>query len=223
MEQPSPRTVVSSGFQRLVIISPLTEAASALYRLLQRRYPAGSTLLCADYDTRLRLEAEELVLLDSQGFDAAQLMLRLNRLQLDAPDCSVALFAFPVDYPLLDFLRFALVKGIYMAGVSEAKLLEGLDAMASGRVWFPRRAMDALAALRNPLPVTSAAAEQLTRREEQVLLLMAQGLRSPEIAEQLHLSPHTIKTHKNNLYRKLKVNSAEAAVLWLLGLNRGVV
>jgi DNA-binding NarL/FixJ family response regulator len=51
----------------------------------------------------------------------------------------------------------------------------------------------------------------LTEREREVLDLIAGGSTNREIAEQLFLSPHTVKEHTSSLYRKLSVrNRAEA-------------
>jgi DNA-binding NarL/FixJ family response regulator len=51
----------------------------------------------------------------------------------------------------------------------------------------------------------------LTEREREVLGLIAAGSTNREIAEQLYLSPHTVKEHTSALYRKLEArNRAEA-------------
>ena len=51
----------------------------------------------------------------------------------------------------------------------------------------------------------------LSSREREVLTLIARGATNKEIAEDLYLSPHTVKDHTSSLYRKLKVrNRAEA-------------
>lgn len=49
----------------------------------------------------------------------------------------------------------------------------------------------------------------LTRREEKVLLLLIQGKSPADVAEQLVVSPNTVKTHIRNLYRKLGINRRE--------------
>ena len=54
---------------------------------------------------------------------------------------------------------------------------------------------------------------ELTKRERQVLRLMAEGRRNPEIAAELFLSPFTVKTHVNHIFTKLGVRSRVAAVL----------
>jgi two-component system response regulator DesR len=53
----------------------------------------------------------------------------------------------------------------------------------------------------------------LSQREREVLELVATGATNREIAEQLHLSPHTVKEHTSALYRKLQARNRADAVL----------
>jgi DNA-binding NarL/FixJ family response regulator len=48
----------------------------------------------------------------------------------------------------------------------------------------------------------------LTSREEEIILLISEGLRHKEIAERLFLSHATVKKHIYNLYQKLGVQSS---------------
>jgi two-component system response regulator DesR len=52
----------------------------------------------------------------------------------------------------------------------------------------------------------------LSERERTVLELMGSGATNPEIAEQLHLSKHTVKEHTSAVYRKLGVRNRTEAV-----------
>jgi two-component system response regulator DesR len=52
----------------------------------------------------------------------------------------------------------------------------------------------------------------LSERERSVLELMASGSTNPEIAAELHLSPHTVKEHTSSVYRKLGVRNRTEAV-----------
>ena len=53
---------------------------------------------------------------------------------------------------------------------------------------------------------------QLSKRELETLILMAQGLSRKEIAGELGVSISTVVTHINRIYRKLKVPNAPAAI-----------
>ena len=53
----------------------------------------------------------------------------------------------------------------------------------------------------------------LTRRERDVLRLLAAGCTYCGIAAHLGISPHTVVTHIKNAYRKLDVHNAASAVM----------
>jgi DNA-binding CsgD family transcriptional regulator len=52
----------------------------------------------------------------------------------------------------------------------------------------------------------------LTRREHQVVLLVAEGLTNAEIARTLWISPGTVRRHLENVFAKLGVHTRTAAV-----------
>jgi ATP/maltotriose-dependent transcriptional regulator MalT len=61
--------------------------------------------------------------------------------------------------------------------------------------------------------VDEALATVLTYREIEVLLLVEQRLSNQQIAQKLYLSPHTVKKHTVNIYRKLDVKNRREAVV----------
>ncbi len=56
--------------------------------------------------------------------------------------------------------------------------------------------------------------EALTRKEMAVLRALALGLSNDHIADQLSVSPHTVKTHLYNAYRKIGCTNRVAAAMW---------
>ena len=52
-------------------------------------------------------------------------------------------------------------------------------------------------------PSGQAPGSMLTKRETELLPLLAEGLSDKEIAAKLHISPETVKTHLQHIYRKL--------------------
>ena len=64
-----------------------------------------------------------------------------------------------------------------------------------------------------PLPTYPAG---LTEREVEVLRLVAGGLTTPQIAEQLMVSFHTANAHVRSIYNKLDVTSRSAATRYAI-------
>jgi two-component system, NarL family, nitrate/nitrite response regulator NarL len=61
----------------------------------------------------------------------------------------------------------------------------------------------------------------LTAREQEILELTAHGHSAPEMGQRLYLSPGTVKTHLQHVYRKLEVSDRAAAVAE--GMRRGLI
>ncbi|MCL4858080.1 MAG: tetratricopeptide repeat protein [Caldilineaceae bacterium] len=84
-----------------------------------------------------------------------------------------------------------------------------LDALVSAVVAelaIPRTAED------DPMPAEAAPRPQLSERELEVLALVAEGYKNPEIADMLFVTLSTVKAHCNNIYSKLGVANRVQAV-----------
>lgn len=71
--------------------------------------------------------------------------------------------------------------------------------------------------LRHKLPTSGE--DPLTPRESEILALVADGQAKKEIADQLGISTHTVVAHVTNIYEKLSVKNAPAAVAKAFGLG----
>jgi DNA-binding NarL/FixJ family response regulator len=88
-----------------------------------------------------------------------------------------------------------------------------LDTLNGGAAMTPSIAMKALKLLRNPLDFNIKQEDlKLTDREVQVLEQLSKGLSYNAIAENLILSPGTIRKHIENIYKKLQVHNKLEAV-----------
>ena len=65
-----------------------------------------------------------------------------------------------------------------------------------------------------PRATTRAHPTRLTLKEQEVLGLVAEGLRNQDIAERLFLSPKTVAVHLTSIYRKLGVLGRGEAAAW---------
>jgi len=84
---------------------------------------------------------------------------------------------------------------------------------------FQQRTAGEDSALALPRDVIQVGLNTLSKREQQILQLLAQRLTNKEIAERLHLSPVTVKRHAANIYEKLGVHSRRQAVAKAEGLG----
>lgn len=78
-----------------------------------------------------------------------------------------------------------------------------------------------LSRARHPrLPVAPPPEEHtLTARERQILLLVALGLTTSQIAGELAVSPHTVRNHLKNVYAKCGIHNRTQAVLHALRIG----
>jgi two-component system nitrate/nitrite response regulator NarL len=99
------------------------------------------------------------------------------------------------------------------------RICDALLAVARGEVVLPEEVQTGLAAaIRSH---AQPGRPTLSPREQEVLVLIAQGLSAPAIAERLHVSPATVKTHLKTLYEKLGVSDRAAAVAE--AMRRGLI
>lgn len=98
-------------------------------------------------------------------------------------------------------------------------VLECLHRAARGEAGLDARATSRLQAI--VAGTTTATASVLSKREREVLTLVAQGNTNPQIARALFVSPETVKTHLARLYAKLKVRDRAAAVA--VALKKGII
>ncbi len=126
----------------------------------------------------------------------------------------------PTQLPILVLLpdethaiaaRVENVRGLLLREIDAETLLAALGAVSQGLLVLDPVLADAVLRAR-PEPHSSPG-EMLTRREMEVLQLVAEGLSNKIIAQRLHLSEHTIKFHLNSLMSKLNAQSRTDAVV----------
>ncbi len=64
--------------------------------------------------------------------------------------------------------------------------------------------------------------QELSKRENEVLGLILQGLSNQQIAAELRVSEKTVEKHLTSVYRKIGVSSRAEAVLWGMSQGRGI-
>lgn len=104
--------------------------------------------------------------------------------------------------------------GSVPAGGDLLMLEKALDVLGRGEFWVSRSlATRLLSKVLRAQDENEDDGEDLTRREWEILALVARGARSKEIGGQLSVSESTVKSHLAAIYRKLRVNTRVGAAL----------
>jgi DNA-binding NarL/FixJ family response regulator len=132
----------------------------------------------------------------------------------DQPPCVIMLSGSAEPERILGAMR-AGAAGWVRKGESIRHLLRVVSGVTHGETWVPPSELGRMFRLLfdqqhgggadDPLAV-------LTTREREVLAHMADGAGRKEVAERLHLSPNTVRSHMQSMMRKLGVHSALEAV-----------
>ena len=108
------------------------------------------------------------------------------------------------------------VCGLFPKHAGAEDFLRGIKAILAGEYWLPRHVLCAhLEQTRQLRPLQAFEnTVKLSPKERQILTLLTQGCSNDAIANRLAISPHTVKTHFYNLYRKLQVRNRVQAATW---------
>jgi LuxR family transcriptional regulator, maltose regulon positive regulatory protein len=128
---------------------------------------------------------------------------------------------------LLKVLPLAAPEGYISTFVDEGETLHQLLREAKGKIpagdlrGYVERLLAAFATGENPPTKQDAGhgAPELSDREREILLLVAEGLSNQEIADRLVISITTVKTHVGNIFHKLGVTSRIQAIARAEGLG----
>lgn len=127
----------------------------------------------------------------------------------------IMLTAFDNDENIFNAIQ-AGADGYLLKEINPKDLYQGIkETLNGGAAMNPSIALKTLKLLRNPLSIDNEKDKEdisLTKREVEVLEQLSKGLSYTLIAENLFLSPSTIRKHIENIYKKLQVHSKIEAV-----------
>jgi DNA-binding NarL/FixJ family response regulator len=103
--------------------------------------------------------------------------------------------------------------GYVLNNVDREELLNAINMVYAGDTYFSK---EAKLAIQNERNSSKHHFPHLTRREKEVLFLIAEGNTNPEIAEQLFISADTVNSHRKNLLAKLEVKNTAMLIRYAI-------
>jgi DNA-binding NarL/FixJ family response regulator len=184
----------------------------------QEDFTVAGTAADGEEAVRLcRAEKPDVVLMDVRMplLDGIEATRRLAEDGARRPRVLV-LTTFDLDEYVYDALS-AGASGFLLKDVTAETLFEAVRVIAAGDALLDpavtRRLIGEFARLRPRQPARPELLEDLTKRETEVLRLVAEGLSNDEIAERLVVSKETVKTHVSRVLGKLRLRDRSQAVI----------
>ena len=111
------------------------------------------------------------------------------------------------------------INGYVLKDSESAELKRAIFAVVDGETYIQPDLIPALNAKRIERNKDEEKIEELTRRELEVLKLLAVGMYNKEIAEKLEISERTVKNHVSNIFKKLEVTDRTQAAVFAIRNN----
>jgi DNA-binding NarL/FixJ family response regulator len=147
-----------------------------------------------------------------EGIDGIEVTKRLRA--LPNPPAVLILTTFDLDSEIVAALN-AGASGYLLKDIDPGDISIAIEKAAKGGTYLPPEiSSKAIAAMRNPGP-------KLTRREREVVKLLATGASNAQIAQELFVTEATVKSHLVNVFTKLGVDSRARAIR--VAEDRGLV
>jgi DNA-binding NarL/FixJ family response regulator len=182
---------------------------------------SAAALDSAEKNPDIKLVLLDLTLEDESGFKT------LEKLSSDLLGAAVAIVSASDDSRNISRSYKAGAKGYIVKSSTSEVLRHALPLILSGETYIPSHAMSLLTG-GNAGGIEPAAAisgltggPNLTPRQQEILLLLAQGLQNRDIASSLGMLEGTVKVHVKSILQKLGVNNRTHAVV--TGIRLGLV
>lgn len=149
------------------------------------------------------------------GLDGMETCRQIQKLQPNLP--ILVLTAYPDKNLVVELMEVG-VRGYCLKGIDANNLLLAIRSIATGATWWDATAsiqiFDAICQIdRAHRPVDEL---QLTKRELEVLTLIASGKTNQQIAEALFITPGTVRVHVHTILQKLNVSDRTQAAIFAL-------
>jgi len=161
------------------------------------------------------------VVLLAVRFPSGDGLRALNQIKLDRPDLPVVMTSTednPVHFAKAHAFGAA---GLLLKDFTREGLVSAIRRAAAGESLWTRACLRRVSAAVATGPSNADLEACLTRREQQVLALVADGLTNTQIAKRLNISHETVKEHVQHILRKIGVGDRTQAALW--ALRKGLV
>ena len=145
----------------------------------------------------------------------------LRQILKDWPEARVIIMTMHLEKSLIEKAVQTGARGYLPKNVSKEEFIRAIEELAAGRCYYSPEATRSLAFGTNTRMLSTEPdlvkmAASLSQREEEVLKAIAEGFSNREIAECMHLSVHTIDSHRKHIMQKTGTSNTAGLIRFAL-------
>jgi DNA-binding NarL/FixJ family response regulator len=146
----------------------------------------------------------------ADGFQPDMVMVDARNLTQDpmprCPEAKIILIDTGLELDeVINLLLTYRLDGVIDRHTDVALFKKALKAIVAGQLWIDNGKMRAILDQAKPQGKNHQA-ESLSRKEQEIVMLVSQGLRNQDIAARLYISEQTVKTHIRSIFKKANVS-----------------
>lgn len=206
--------VATQGPPSCLIIDEHPVVRQGVRALLETTWPDGTTADAEDLDAAIEVAEgakTDIVIVDPwrAGADVGELVSRLGK-AIDAP---IVVFTSDGGARLLSEALKAGVKGYVRKDSPPADLVRAIESARRGEFYVDPRLSSTI--------VLEEGDRTLSARQREILQMLADGMQTDAVANQLGLSTETVRTHTKRILAKLEASTRTQAVA--IGIRYGLI
>lgn len=182
----------------------VVEGIRSLLQNEQKLEWAGHAMNAASCLAFLKLHRPDIILMDINLPDTSGIEL-CKAVKENYPSVAVIGLSTFNQYSFIQKMMENGAMGYVLKNATREELMEAIETVAQGKTYLSFEAVQTVKA-------PADAAIIITRREKEILALIAEGFTNTQIAASLFISVTTVETHRKNLLSKFAVNNTAALV-----------
>lgn len=161
-------------------------------------FTTGAGILSHIQENEVNVVLLDIMLPDANGIDICKQLKKI------APQTNIIALSNQAERSIIMQMLQNGASGYVLKNAGAAELLHCIKDALDGNICFSKEVKEIMA---RPSRYELQSIPALTRREKEIIKLIASGKTTHQIAENLFLSPFTVETHRRNLLQKLRVKN----------------
>lgn len=145
-------------------------------------------------------------------------LTELSEIREQYPKLEILIITGNLDKEFVDLVTEMGFNGFLTKMCEEDEVIRAIQSLSVHSRFYCNKVLDVILDRESSY---SEGPSSISSREKEIVILIAKGFSTQEIAQELHLSHHTINTHRKNILKKLSAKSAVDLVLY--AINEGWV